>query len=366
MIRRLIILLLIVGCDILKEEDVYGCTDPNAPNFDSNANIFDNSCEYSAISEFTDFETIQGMDEFGNPTELIGSGNWGGCYEQNFYRSSLIVVSTSAGNAFSAPYPNPFSNSTSIGIAVPQDSEVKMFITNQMQIKIATLVDDTLHAGYYSITWDGNNEQGNPVEDGYYRVIIDFGSDECFANLHLIRPSYSGVIDTNFVNQHWNLARWIHDYYKWYEYKEDDDDWNAIREVFINHSDSTTGCAQDPTMGHCYVDICDHSHRVEFTYDGGTMSSNSEEFKEVFRDLCGNTNIWDRGCSNEIVSLYDNNNDSIFVIKDDHFYEGIQKYNMFTAGWDDNDSIYVITSDNNMKTAMTPHKLHYQELYFNP
>ena len=60
-----------------------------------------------------------------------------------------------------------------------------MFITNQMPFKIATLVDDTLNAGSYSITWDGNNEQGNPVEDGYYRVIIDFGSDECFANLHL-------------------------------------------------------------------------------------------------------------------------------------------------------------------------------------
>jgi len=96
------------------------------------------------------------------------------------------------------------------------------------------------------------------------------------------------------------------------------------------------------------------------------MSSSSDEFKEVFRDLCGNTNTWDTDCSNEIVSLYDNNNDSIFVIKDNYFYEEIQKYNMFTAGWDDNDSIYVITSDNNMKTAMTPHKLFYQGLFFNP
>ena len=46
MIRRLIILLLIVGCDLLEEEDVYGCTDNTACNFNSDANIFDNSCWY--------------------------------------------------------------------------------------------------------------------------------------------------------------------------------------------------------------------------------------------------------------------------------------------------------------------------------
>ena len=46
MIRRLIILLLIVGCDILQEKDVYGCTDNTACNFNADANILDNSCNY--------------------------------------------------------------------------------------------------------------------------------------------------------------------------------------------------------------------------------------------------------------------------------------------------------------------------------
>ena len=45
MIRRLIILLLIVGCGT-EPEDVYGCTDKDACNFNSDANIFDNSCDY--------------------------------------------------------------------------------------------------------------------------------------------------------------------------------------------------------------------------------------------------------------------------------------------------------------------------------
>ena len=46
MIRRLIILLLIVGCGT-EPEDVYGCTVEDACNFNADANIFDNTCIYA-------------------------------------------------------------------------------------------------------------------------------------------------------------------------------------------------------------------------------------------------------------------------------------------------------------------------------
>ena len=44
-------------------------------------------------------------------------------------------------------------------------------------------------------------------------------------------------------------------------------------------------------------------------------------------------------------NLIDTNNDTIFVITDHHFYEGIQKYDMFFAGWDDNDSVEVVVKN---------------------
>ena len=167
-----------------------------------------------------------------------------------------------------------------------------------------------------------------------------------------------------YANEHWDFGRWVHDYYKWYEYKTDDNDWNAIREVFINYSDSSSGCAQDPTLGQCYIDIWDHSHKVEFTYDGSIMSSSSEEFKQVFKDVCGNSNIWDTDCSNTIEeiegSLIAN---SVFVIKDHHFYEGIQKYDMFFAGWDDNDSVVVVTKEHNDKNATSSNQTTYRSLW---
>ena len=142
-----------------------------------------------------------------------------------------------------------------------------------------------------------------------------------------------------------------------------DDNWNSIREVFINYSDSTYGCAQDPTQGHCYIDIWDHSHRVEFTYDGRNMSSSSEDFREVFKSLCGNSNIWDPECSKDVIDLTDSKGDTIFVIKDHHFYEGIQKYDMFYAGWDDNESVFVDEKQHGDKNATSPNQIAYRNLW---
>ena len=60
-------------------DSCFGCTDPNASNFDADAIISVNTCEYSSAYEYPDFETIYGMDEYGNPTEVIGDGIWGTC-----------------------------------------------------------------------------------------------------------------------------------------------------------------------------------------------------------------------------------------------------------------------------------------------
>jgi len=257
MIRRLIILLLIVGCGT-EPEDVYGCTVEDACNFNADATIFDDSCI----------------------TPIAGE-----CPEPSFGCTD-----------------------------------------NQ--------------ATNYDV--ESTDDDGSCIY---------------------------GTAHIEYANEHWDFGRWVHDYYKWYpadvpvEFSGSQELWESVREPFVNNTDTTYGCDESP---YCYIDIWDNSHRIEFTYDGSIMSSSSVEFKEVFRDLCGNTNTWDTDCSNEVVSLYDNNNDTISVIKDYHFYEGIGKYDMYFAGWDDNDSIYVITNDDGSKTAMTPHKLHYQGLYSNP
>ena len=48
--KLLLIVYLIVGC-ATDPEDVYGCTDSTACNFNVDANIFDNSCIYDEVKD---------------------------------------------------------------------------------------------------------------------------------------------------------------------------------------------------------------------------------------------------------------------------------------------------------------------------
>ena len=83
--KKLILIILIFnGCyNTIEPQDVTGCMDVGASNYNPSATISDYSCENLPFHEFTDFETINGMDEFGNPTNIIGNGIWGGCIDAN-------------------------------------------------------------------------------------------------------------------------------------------------------------------------------------------------------------------------------------------------------------------------------------------
>ena len=175
-----------------------------------------------------------------------------------------------------------------------------------------------------------------------------------------------------FANEHWDFGRWVHDYYKWYEYKDGDDDWNAIREAFINNSDplneggTYAGCLEDPTQGYCYLDIWAHSHKVEFTWEGDIVSSSDELiFQPIFMELCGNDHDWDKHCSNTIEEIEDFLiAKSVIVIPEYHFHEGLQKYNYYFAGFDDAvDSVKIVEKNNGTLNAQSPHKQKYQALW---
>ena len=171
----------------------------------------------------------------------------------------------------------------------------------------------------------------------------------------------------SYAEDYWDFAYWIHDYYKWYsdtpydEFPGNQDDWDAIRRVFVNNTGDY--CAASP---HCYIDIWDHSHSIKFTWNDKFVSSSSLDFEEkIFDELC--EPIYSENsisCNNDIPAIYGIMTDSLVVVSEDHhFYEGIQKYDMFIAGWMDNDSIVVISSGNNDENATTPYENAYQRIY---
>ncbi len=54
-------------------------------------------------------------------------------------------------------YPNPFNPSTTIGFSIPQASNVTIEIYNVVGERVASLVNQTLEAGYHNLNFDASN-----------------------------------------------------------------------------------------------------------------------------------------------------------------------------------------------------------------
>ena len=148
-----------------------------------------------------------------------------------------------------------------------------------------------------------------------------------------------------YADEHWNMLRWFADYYKW----EDDDkyEYNFITDSGV------------------YPKIWDDSHHLNFTYNGVYHSTNSLiDFKPLYES----------GEFKEIYNPYSTDSDEeslptleslgIIVEKDHHYYENIGKYDHFYAGWDDNDSLYIVVKElGGENIAMSPHKKAYRKIW---
>ena len=70
-------------------------------------------------------------------------------------------------------YPNPFTGNTTLKFFVEKKSNISLKIYNIHGELIQPLADDNCYTeGIYEITWDGNNEEGNPVPAGIYFGVL--------------------------------------------------------------------------------------------------------------------------------------------------------------------------------------------------
>ena len=65
-------------------------------------------------------------------------------------------------------YPNPFNPSTKINYQLPATSFVKLSICDIRGREIVTLINKQQDAGYYSVEWNGKDEQQRVVSSGIY------------------------------------------------------------------------------------------------------------------------------------------------------------------------------------------------------
>jgi len=160
----------------------------------------------------------------------------------------------------------------------------------------------------------------------------------------------------DFANEHWKFDRWIRDI-----------------NLIANPSHPVNSVMLGPDGNFFYP--WNDSHHIEFYLDGylrRTNNSNGDNwFENTYKTVCNDAiNNFQECITSEFVN---EDGSSAEIIKDHHFYEGIGKYDLFFAGWDDtrdgecNESTsneygscsYILLT-NNTENAYSDNKIYYQ------
>ncbi len=72
-------------------------------------------------------------------------------------------------------FPNPFAHATTIKFAIPKETRAKLSIFDITGRKVKTLINGNLKRGYYTVVWNGRNENGKKVKSGVYFYVLQAG-----------------------------------------------------------------------------------------------------------------------------------------------------------------------------------------------
>jgi parallel beta-helix repeat protein len=65
-------------------------------------------------------------------------------------------------------YPNPFGGLSHIDLGIPRREWISLSVYNIMGQKVRMLLEGRKEAGHYTLTWDGRDEHGTPMDNGIY------------------------------------------------------------------------------------------------------------------------------------------------------------------------------------------------------
>ena len=84
-------------------------------------------------------------------------------------------------------YPNPFNPSTIISFEIIRNEKVSLKVYDNQGRFVRSLLDNMMHAGRHELSWDGHNNQGEPVSAGVYFYTIKTTSFSQTKKMILIR-----------------------------------------------------------------------------------------------------------------------------------------------------------------------------------
>jgi len=89
--------------------------------------------------------------------------------------------------SLSQNFPNPFNLKTTIKLALPQDSQVRLKVYNVAGQLVKTILDKGMKAGYHLLSWDGRNNFGQRLSSGIYFLRVEAGSFKSTKRMILLR-----------------------------------------------------------------------------------------------------------------------------------------------------------------------------------
>ena len=87
----------------------------------------------------------------------------------------------------SANYPNPFNPMTKIDFALPEPQHVQLAVFGIDGRRVATLKNESMPAGNYTVTWMGRDDQGELVASGIYFYRIQAGDFSQIQKMTLLK-----------------------------------------------------------------------------------------------------------------------------------------------------------------------------------
>jgi glycosidase len=84
-------------------------------------------------------------------------------------------------------YPNPFNPSTTIRFVVGTYGYTSLRVYDVLGREVATLVDQEMHAGTFTVAWDGRNSSGVPASSGVYFYRLKAGGSVLVKKMLLLK-----------------------------------------------------------------------------------------------------------------------------------------------------------------------------------
>jgi hypothetical protein len=120
------------------------------------------SSQESGLYHFEDDSVKVGRTYFYQVKDLNGEGG------RKTYGPLFASIPVPKRFEMSRNYPNPFNPETVIRYSLPRSERVALSIFNLMGQEVARLVDQIQEPGYYTVSWNGRDQNGREASTGIY------------------------------------------------------------------------------------------------------------------------------------------------------------------------------------------------------